>query len=158
MTREEIVAALRNCASIDGSGCAGCDGTELDNGTLNCADNLKILAADLIENQQRHIEALLQASDALRGAWVPVTERLPENAKHPGALCPVYLVATKYGITEGWYNHEARGWFIVVKRLTGLYDGECDIDFKRGAVLRVEYAKDGIVTHWMPLPEAPEVE
>ena len=61
MTTEEIVAALRNCASIDGSGCAGCDDTELDNGTLNCADNLKILAADLIENQQRHIETLMQA-------------------------------------------------------------------------------------------------
>lgn len=93
---------------------------------------------------------------ALRCAWVPVTERLPENAKHPGALCPVYLVATKYGVTEGWYNPDVRGWFIIVKRLTGLYDGECDINFEKGDVVRVEYAKDGIVTHWMPMPEVGE--
>ena len=91
---------------------------------------------------------------ALRCAWMPVTERLPENAKHPGALCPVYLVATKYGVTEGWYNPDVRGWFIIVKRLTGLYDSECDINFEKGDVVRVEYAKDGIVTHWMPMPEA----
>lgn len=89
--------------------------------------------------------------------WVPVRERLPENAGRPGALCPVYLVATKYGVTEGWYNPDARGWFIIMKRLTGLYDGECDINFERGDVVRVEYVKDGLVTHWMPLPPAPEV-
>lgn len=93
---------------------------------------------------------------ALRCAWVPVTERLPENAKHPGALCPVYLVATKYGVTEGWYNPDVRGWFIIVKRLTGLCDGECDINFEKGDVVRVEYAKNGIVTHWMPMPEVGE--
>lgn len=123
-------------------------------------------AAYPIENQQRRtaadatLEDYQQRINALRERqrWMPVRERLPENAGHPGALCPVYLVATKYGVTEGWYNPDARGWFIIVKRLTGLYDGECDIDFERGDVVRVEYAKDGIVTHWMPLPPVPEVD
>lgn len=36
-------------------------------------------AADLIENQQRHIEALIQANDSLKDGlamhgWIPVTE------------------------------------------------------------------------------------
>lgn len=119
-------------------------------------------AADRIVAAEEYALGLKKEIEKLRGQvprWIPVTERLPENAKHPGALCPVYLVATKYGITEGWYNPDARGWFIIVKRLTGLYDGECDINFKSGDVVRVEYAKNGIVTHWMPMPEPPkEVE
>lgn len=87
--------------------------------------------------------------------WISVEERLPENAKHPGALCPVYLVATKYGVTEGWYNPDVGSWFIIVKRLTGCYDSECDINFESGAVVCLECAKDGIVTHWMPMPDGP---
>lgn len=90
--------------------------------------------------------------------WISVEERLPENAKDPGALCPVYLVATKYGITEGWYNPDVKGWFIIVRRLTGRYDSERDINFERGDVVSVGYAKDGIVTHWMPLPKPPKEE
>ena len=89
---------------------------------------------------------------ALRPAWIPVTERLPENATHPGAFCPSYLVATKCGITEGWYNPDAGGWFIIARYLTDDY-----IDFEKGDILRVKLAKGDIVTHWMPLPPAPEV-
>ena len=153
MTRDEIVTALRCCASIDGSGCGICPSEELDGKEICCGDALKLSAADLIENQQRHIEALLQANDALRERqrWIPVTERLPENATHPGAFCPAYLVATKCGITEGWYNPDARGWFIITKYLTDDY-----IDFEKGDIVRVKLAEGGIVTHWMPLPEAPE--
>ena len=33
--------------------------------------------------------------------WIPVSERLPENAQHNGAFCPRYQVTTKYGVTEG---------------------------------------------------------
>ncbi len=59
MTQKEIVTALRCCANH-----TACNSCELRN-TGEC---LRIMpaAADLIENQQRHIEALLQANAALR--------------------------------------------------------------------------------------------
>lgn len=59
MTQKEIVTALRCCANH-----TACNSCELRN-TGEC---LRIMpaAADLIENQQRHIEALLQANASLR--------------------------------------------------------------------------------------------
>lgn len=63
-------------------------------------------AADLIEDQQNHIRALMQANDALRSAWVPVTERLPETT-----VC--VLVAYSNGMVEvdawghdGWMDED----------------------------------------------------
>lgn len=82
-------------------------------------------AANLIENQQNHIRALMQANDALRPAWVPVTERLPEHT-----VC--VLVAYSNGAVEV----DAWG-----------HDGWMDEDLSNGAI-----------THWMPVPEPPEVE
>ena len=66
MTREEIVNSLRCCVTVDGAGCAKCNDKELRDGLLNCSDTLKSVAADLIENQQREIEALRQAYEGLR--------------------------------------------------------------------------------------------
>nr|DAF15999.1 MAG TPA: hypothetical protein [Caudoviricetes sp.] len=60
MTREEIVTALRCCARF--SGCNQCPADRIE----DCVTQLQAAAADLIENQQRHIEALLQANAALR--------------------------------------------------------------------------------------------
>ena len=59
MTRDEIVTALRCCANH-----TACNSCELRN-TGEC---LRIMpaAADLIENQQRHIEALMKANAGLR--------------------------------------------------------------------------------------------
>lgn len=61
MTRDEIVTALRCCANH-----TACNSCELRN-TGEC---LRIMpaAADLIENQQRHIEALMKANDSLKDA------------------------------------------------------------------------------------------
>ena len=61
MTRDEIVTALRCCTAIYAM-CNDCP-CHHKNG---CEDLAKTAAADLIENQQRHIEALLQANAALR--------------------------------------------------------------------------------------------
>ena len=60
MTRDEIVTALRCCAEGE---CYGCT---IHNDTQRCQERVLDAAADLIENQQRHIEALLQANAALR--------------------------------------------------------------------------------------------
>lgn len=61
MTRDEIVTALRCCANH-----TACNSCELRN-TGEC---LRIMhaAADLIENQQRYIEALMKANDSLKDA------------------------------------------------------------------------------------------
>lgn len=70
MSRDEIVTALRCCASLDceyecRTTCAfynTCD--ELG----DCCTKKNVAAADLIENQQRHIEALMKANDSLKDA------------------------------------------------------------------------------------------
>lgn len=64
MTRDEIVTALRCCAG-PGRDCEeDCPMNEISREP--CCEVLAPAAADLIENQQRHIEALLQANAALR--------------------------------------------------------------------------------------------
>ena len=62
MTRDEIVTALRCCVSAAPDCCKTCHAAQED----GCEDAIKVYAADLIENQQRHIEALMQANAALR--------------------------------------------------------------------------------------------
>ena len=64
MTRDEIVTALRCCGGgeyDECNKCPMCDG-------INCRDLLDLAAADLIENQQRHIDALMKANDSLKDA------------------------------------------------------------------------------------------
>ena len=60
MTRDEIVTALREHAERAA-------GNEWGSSIIALDDNL-FAAADLIENQQRHIEALMKANDSLKGA------------------------------------------------------------------------------------------
>ena len=64
MTRDEIVTALMCCVSYDDSDCKLCP--LLTN--TECLIALKTAVADLIENQQRHIEALMKANDSLKDA------------------------------------------------------------------------------------------
>lgn len=62
MSKDEIVIALRCCGNIE---CMKCrlPRSGFDKGACR---QMYVAAADLIENQQRHIEALLQANAALR--------------------------------------------------------------------------------------------
>ena len=60
MTRDEIVTALRKHADQS-------VGNEWGSSIIGLYDNLSA-AADLIENQQRHIEALMKANDSLKDA------------------------------------------------------------------------------------------
>lgn len=61
MTRDEIVTALRRCKLHDS--CGPCP-AKLPYG--GCMTPLHYAAANLIENQHRHIKALMQANAALR--------------------------------------------------------------------------------------------
>lgn len=60
MTRDEIVTALREHAERS-------VGNEWGSSIFGLDDNLSE-AADLIENQQRHIEALMKANDSMKDA------------------------------------------------------------------------------------------
>ena len=62
MTRDEIVTALRCCAEGE------CHGCTIYNDKQSCQERVLDAAADLIENQQRHIEALMKANDSLKNA------------------------------------------------------------------------------------------
>ena len=59
-----IVTTLRRCADDSLCKCCNC---ELYC-EKNCVGVLENAAADLIENQQRHIEALMKANDSLKDA------------------------------------------------------------------------------------------
>ena len=69
MTRDEIVTALRCVAVCGGCECHECESRHIGSGTCVLDQNEYFsAAADLIENQQRHIEALMKANDSLKGA------------------------------------------------------------------------------------------
>ena len=95
----------------------------------------------------------------MNDGWIPVEKKLPPNAKYKGALCPMYQLNTKYGVTEGWYNPDFESWYVLIWFTTERYI-ECDIDFERGSypkIVRCENKvndKNSIVTAWRPLPEA----
>ena len=70
MTRDEIVTALRCCADIDGEfECSTtCAFFKTSDELGDCCTKKNVAAADLIENQQRHIDALMKANDSLKDA------------------------------------------------------------------------------------------
>lgn len=88
MTRDEIVTALRRCA--DGSLCKCCN-CELYC-EKNCVGVLKNTAADLIENQQRHIEALMKANDSLKDAIARRDKQIEDMNKGMAQLAKAVAV------------------------------------------------------------------
>lgn len=85
--------------------------------------------------------------------WIPVDRELPPNAKHEGAFCPKYQVMTKYGVTEGWYNPDAEGWYVLIWFMTDRYL-ESEIDFDKGDKPKIVFLTDevnskrNILTAW----------
>ena len=99
-------------------------------------------AADRLENQSTHIAALQQEIETLRGQlprWIQVEERLPEN----GVPVLINYIASSDGKyhpdgTAVWTDYGCFWWEGSLE--------DCD----------TEVAVP--ITHWMPLPEPPEVE
>lgn len=127
MTCDDIVKSLREECETCSENSVCRNGVNLAG--LYCANSD---AADLIENQQNHIRALLQANDALRPAWIPVTERLPEDRSD---VLVVAYWRERWGVYMGWCAPERAEWSVHI----GIGD-----------------RNDIAVTHWMPLPEAPK--
>ena len=100
-------------------------------------DAVGLSSADRIANQNNHIAALQQEIEKLRAQlprWIPVEERLPKDRSD------VLVVAywhERWGVYMGWCAPERAAWSVHI----GIGD-----------------RSDIAVTHWMPLPEPPEVE
>lgn len=120
---------------------------------ITLGDDL-VEAADRIANQSTHIAALQKEIEKLRGQneqlreaaalvtkesaellerrWIPVEERLPED---PVKKVLVFVPHTHGDIVDAGRYLGADGWVLEGWHLT-----------------------QNAVTHWMPLPEPPEVE
>nr|DAJ84538.1 MAG TPA: zinc finger protein [Caudoviricetes sp.] len=68
MNREEIVTALRCCASTEADCKGNCAFFGASSPNEDCSQKKNTAAADLIENQQNHIAALMKANDSLKDA------------------------------------------------------------------------------------------
>ena len=149
MTDKEIVQALRCCEEGECKDCA------MHEDKQRCQENLLDKAADLIERltaenadlrkeiewkgmvialaQRKQVEAE-EERDALREKqrWIPVAERLPER--------DVQVL--------GWYKDNP---FSQYRPEVVAWNGN-------GWVFVYAHRYVTNVTHWMPLPDAPEVE
>ena len=107
-----------------------------------------------------------QAKEIIRkhmnDGWTLVERELPPNAKHKGAFCPKVRVMTKFGETCGWYNPDAKGWYVLIWFITERYL-ESEIDFDRGDNPKVVFLPDevnsarNILTAWKQMePYRPE--
>ena len=76
MTRDEIVTALRFCSEN-----AGCNECQIGLDDPDCIEKMAGLSADLIENQQRHIEALMKANDSLKDAIARRDKQIEDMGK-----------------------------------------------------------------------------
>ena len=88
MTRDEIITALRGCAKGLLSECPNCKMYD----EANCIVKLKTAAADLIENQQRHIEALMKANDSLKDAIARRDKQIEDLNNGMGQLAKAVAV------------------------------------------------------------------
>lgn len=126
-----------NSLLADLAHCSGDHSCELcnhcDNGNFMCIDNLAADAADVLQEYvdrcARYAEEVMMLREKLQ--WIPVTERLPAPGERVLAA------------TEGVFSGEA-------------YLSCEGVWMRSYGVVWVSLA-DVPVTHWMPLPDNPEV-
>lgn len=137
MTYAETIESLRCCFSF--GTCSECKAKSMMEEDplpwkLDCKDRLGLYAADLIERLTAENAKAEAERDALREKqrWIPVTERLPER--------DVQVL--------GWYKDNP---FSQYRPEVVAWNGN-------GWVFVYAHRYVTNVTHWMPLPEAPEVK
>ena len=126
MTDKEIIRALRRCQF--GAPCARCPAVSYK----NCMDEMHKCAADIIERLTAENAKAEAERDALREKvpqWISVDDRHPK----PGTR----VLATDGVFVGEAYRTSADTW----RRYDGIAMRDCI---------------GSVVTHWMPLPEAPE--
>lgn len=137
MRTEEILTALRRLKVETGSlACMGC-GREHNCGVHGC--RIMRDAADLIEKLTDRCAHYAEEIAVLqeRQKWVPVTERLPEISNSWGVSDVVLCIISD----PSGYPPPNPGLCVYLE------DGRWTC---HGRIVRV--------THWMPLPDGPEVE
>ena len=157
MRDQELVSAIRRLKVETGSlACMGC-GHEHNCGVSGCSVMRE--AADRIANQSTHVAALQQEIEKLRGQnkqlreaaalvakesaellerrWIPVKKRLPGNG------VPVLI---NYIGNDGKYYPDG----------TAVWT-ECGCFWWEGSLEDCDTEVAVPITHWMPLPEPPEV-
>ena len=92
MTRDEIVTALRCCAAF---ACNKCPMYRIK----RCVTRSLSASADLIENQQRHIEALMKANDSLKDAIARRDKQIEDLNKGMAQLSKAVAVKEDTGHT-----------------------------------------------------------
>lgn len=93
MTRDEIVTVLRCCAEGE------CHGCIIYNDKQSCQERALDAAADLIDNQQRHIEALMKANDSLKDAIARRDKQIEDMNQGMAQLAKAVAVKEDTGYT-----------------------------------------------------------
>lgn len=119
-------------------------------------------AADQIERDQKEIETLREKQQ-----WIPVAERLPEPETDVLAVCNrngyIFVIPAIYEDGKMLTQESAWNWNDIY--CYGLYDEETDDYYiPEGWWENRQFNPDDVynnpvdcaVTHWLPLPEAPE--
>ena len=113
----------------NGRDCTGCPMRRKE----GCMKALMDGAADLVEKLTdrcaRYAEEIAVLQE--REKWVPVTERLPEVGKRVIVKDDIFCGEAYRSISGDWYRYNGTSWADIT---------------------------DSPVTHWMPLPDGPEVE
>lgn len=126
-----------NSLLADLAHCSGDHSCELcnhcDNGNFMCIDNLAADAADVlheyVDRCKRYAEETMELRE--KHQWIPVAERLPAEGMRVLAASEGVFTGEAYLNCEGvWMRSYGVVWVSLV---------------------------DMPVTHWMPLPDAPEV-
>ena len=157
MTDKEIVQALRCCKF--GVSCEKCPAV----GNKNCSDEVNTAAADLIERLTAENAALREKVPQ----WISVEDRLPEPETDVLIVCNrngyVFVTPAIYEDGKMLTQESAWNWSDIYGY--GLYSEEDDDYYiPEGWWENRQFNTDDVynnpvdctVTHWMPLPGAPE--
>ena len=157
MTAQEIVQALRCCAEGECKDCA------MHEDKQRCQENLLAKAAEAIERLTAENAALREKVPQ----WISVEDRLPEPETDVLIVCNrngyVFVTPAIYEDGKMLTQESAWNWSDIYGY--GLYSEEDDDYYiPEGWWENRQFNPDDVynnpvdctVTHWMPLPEAPE--
>lgn len=100
--------------------------------------NKPVMTKRMSTPARRYVEAFEMAISALKGEWIPVSERLPDN--NVRVLCSAISTSISGGYTRFVGCCDNGDWFVQTDAET------------------VSYPRQYEVTAWMPLPEVYKAE